>query len=104
MGLTENKPERPKMKNEQANQKLAAAEGDVATKGMTIKAGLEMMSRSTPDQQALHQKVIDWIQTLKNVPSTDNAASTYRECCREWRAIHMLNKPQGTGAYKLETI
>lgn len=76
----------------------------IATKDQTIAAGLDMMSRATPAQQANHQKVIDWVKTLKNVPSTTNAATTYKECCREWHAVHVLGKPQGTGAYNLDTL
>ena len=76
----------------------------VATKSETIEAGIDMMSRATPAQRENHQKVIDWLSTLKNVPSTTNAVTTYKECCREWHAVHVLGKPQGTGAYNLETL
>lgn len=77
---------------------------EVATKDQTIAAGLDMMSRATQAQQANHQKVIDWVKTLKNVPSTTNATTTYKECCREWHAVNVLGKPQGTGSYNLETL
>lgn len=75
-----------------------------ATKEETIRAGEEMMSRAAAAQQDNHKKVIGWIKTLKNVPSTFDPATTYKVCVQEWFAIHVKKQPQGTGNYNLETI
>ena len=75
-----------------------------ATKEETISAGLDMMSRANPKQQENHAKAIEWIKTLKQVPSTFDPTTTYNVCLQEWYAIHVKGQPNGTGAYKLETI
>jgi hypothetical protein len=74
-----------------------------ASKEETIKAGEDLMSRATPEQQENHKKVIAWISTLKNIPSTYDPLTTYKHCLREWHAVFVLGKPAGTGSYNLET-
>jgi len=76
----------------------------VATKEETIVAGIDMLSRATPTQRVNHEKVIAWIKTLRNVPSTTNAVTTYKQCVREWYAVYVERKPGGTGAYTLDTL
>lgn len=75
-----------------------------ATKEQTIEAGTEMMTQATEAQKQNHLKVIEWIKTLKNVPSTTNPKTTYKECCKEWVAVYVKNQPAGTGSYNLETL
>lgn len=77
---------------------------NVATKEETITAGIEMMESVNPTQRENHQKVIAWIRTLKNVPSTTNAKTTYKECMNEWYHVHVKGQPNGTGSYNLETV
>lgn len=75
-----------------------------ATKEETIAAGTEMMNQATEAQKQNHLKVIEWIKTLKNVPTTADPKTTYKECCNEWVAVHIKNQPAGTGSYNLETM
>lgn len=75
-----------------------------ATKEQVIAAGMDMANRGHIALKKNHMKVIEWIKTLKNVPSTSSADATYKACCREYVEVVLKGNPNGTGAYNLDTL
>ena len=57
----------------------------IATKEEIIAAGFATMKKGRQDNQVNHQKVIDWIRTLSNIPSTaTDPYYIYVECYEKW--------------------